>query len=401
MRVLFLTSLEHPQIRFEAENLTKYIDLTYIVIPFLDRKSIFEEVKCLINNFPHISLALLKLRIPPIPSILTHLLIANKLLCNEKLRHRNIDLIYAHWLFPAGLVGLILSKIYRCKIVSVIWGYDIQVLQDVKGYGIYNWSRVISRIVIEKSDLTIVNHKIHKILAYNLVNQKYYQKILYIPPGIPDFSSEDIDEATTEELRKKLGFSLEKFRDKVVLYGPHLKPIYGIREFLKAARIVSRQVENAVFILTGDGELKEEVIKFIRENNLESRVYLVGQISHESMKILYKLSTLVCDLAYPGTGTTTLEAFCFGKPVIGIKSPKTVIVDGFNGFTIEKGDHEKLAIYIMTILKNEDYAKKLSLNARKTFVEKYHIDKRIKLLLKIFSMLVKNHYYKDLSFELR
>jgi glycosyltransferase involved in cell wall biosynthesis len=385
--------VEHPQIKYEAESLRRYINVTYLVTPYLDRKNFLVAFKCFINNFPSIFLALLKLGIPPLPQIFIYLLIASKLLCNETLRHQKFDLIYAHWLFPAGLIGLILSKIYGCKIVSVIWGYDIQVVRNVKNYGIHGWNRVISRIVIEKSDLIIVNHNIHRILAHMLVKPKYHQKILYIPPGIPDFFSEDLDPESVNELRKKVGFSLEELRGKkIVLYGPQLKPIYGIREFVKAARVVSRQVEDAIFLVAGEGELKDEVIKFIKKNNLEGKVFLVGKISHNAMKNLYKASTLVCDLAYPGTGTTTLEAFCFGKPVIGIKSPKTVVIHGFNGFTIEKTDYEKLANYIITILQNEDYAKKLSLNARKTFEEKYYIDKRIKKLLKIFFKLSKKNH---------
>jgi len=331
---------------------------------------------------------LLKLSIPPLPQIFIYLLTVSKLLCNETLEYQKFDLIYAHWLFPSGLIGLILSKIYGCKIVSVIWGYDIQVVRNVKKYGIHGWNRVISRIVIEKSDLIIVNHNIHRILAHMIVKPKYHQKILYIPPGIPDFSSENLDLKSANELRKKISFSLEELRGKkIVLYGPQLKPIYGIREFVKAAQIVGKQVDGVVFIITGDGELRDEVIKFIKENNLEDKVFLVGKISHDAMKNLYKLSTLVCDLAYPGTGTTTLEAFCFGKPVIGIKSPKTIIDHGFNGFVIERGDYQTLAKYILAILKDHKLREYLSVNARKTFEKKYNIQKRICILLKIFRVL--------------
>jgi glycosyltransferase involved in cell wall biosynthesis len=390
MRLLFLTSVEHPQIKYEAESLRRYINVTYLVTSYLDRKSFLEGFKCFINKFPYIFLALLKLGIPPLPQIFIYLLIASKLLCNEKLRQQKFDLIYAHWLFPSGLIGLILSKKYGCKIVSVIWGYDIQVVRNVKKYGIHGWNRVISRIVIEKSDLIIVNHNIHRTLAHMLVKPKYHKKILYIPSGIPDLSSEDLDLETINELRKKIGFSLDELRGKkVVLYGPSLNPIYGIREFVKAAQIVSGQVEDVVFIVTGDGELKDEVIKFIKENNLEDKVFLVGKISHNAMKNLYKLSTLVCDLAYPGTGTTTLEAFCFGKPVIGIKTPKTIVDHGFNGFVIERGDYQTLAKYILTILRDHELREYLSVNARKTFEKKYNIQKRICILLKIFRVLAK------------
>jgi len=162
----------------------------------------------------------------------------------------------------------------------------------------------------------------------------------------------NIREEPTTELKEKISPILNNSGKKVVLYALSLRPLYGIKEFLKATQIVSNSIKDCVFIIVGDGELKNEAIKFIRENELEDRVFLLGKVSYESMKILYKMSTLVCDLAYPGTGTTTLEAFCFGKPVIGIKSPKSVIIHGKNGFLIEKGDYESLAKYMEILLKH-------------------------------------------------
>jgi glycosyltransferase involved in cell wall biosynthesis len=175
---------------------------------------------------------------------------------------------------------------------------------------------------------------------------------------------------------------------KVVLYAPSLRPLYGIKEFLKATRIVSNSIKDCVFIIVGDGELKNEAIKFIRENELEDRVFLLGKVSYESMKILYKMSTLVCDLAYPGTGTTTLEAFCFGKPVIGIKSPKPVITHGKNGFLIEKGDYESLAKYMEILLKHPKLQETFSLEARNTYEKYFNIEKRILALVGIFNKMM-------------
>jgi glycosyltransferase involved in cell wall biosynthesis len=122
---------------------------------------------------------------------------------------------------------------------------------------------------------------------------------------------------------------------------------------------------------------------------LENKVLLTGKISHKSMKVLYKLSNLICDLAYSGTGTTTLEALCFGKPVIGIKSPKTIITYGVDGFLIRKGDYKILADYIMKILGDYKLKVELSINARKNFEEKFDIQKRINRLLEIFNGVVK------------
>jgi glycosyltransferase involved in cell wall biosynthesis len=307
----------------------------------------------------------------------------------KRMRSEKYDLIYAHWLYPAGFIGLMLSRILNCKIVSVIWGYDIQVLREAKDYGVRELNRVISRIVIEKSDLVIANHKVHKILAQCISSPKAHDRILYVPPAIPDISLDAQDEFTAE-LKEKLRFTPDELKEKkVVLYAPSLRPMYGVKEFVRATQIVSKFVKDCVSIIVGDGELKSEVIKFINENNLEDKVVLVGKVSHESMKVLYKLSTLVCDLAYPGTGTTALEALCFGKPVIGMESPKTIITHGVDGFLIKRGDYKSLANYMITILEDHKLRERLSINARKTFEEKFIIQKRINRLLKVFNSVIK------------
>jgi glycosyltransferase involved in cell wall biosynthesis len=314
---------------------------------------------------------------------------ASTILEERKLYNKKYDIIYAHWLYPAGFIGLILSKILNCKVVSTIWGYDIQVMRGVKNYGIQRLNWVISRYVIEKSDLIIANHRVHKILAHYLSSLNAHDKIFYVSPAIPDISIGTQSEFTIE-LKERLQFNLNKLKEKdVVLYSPSLSSIYGIREFVKAAQIVSKFIKDCIFIVVGDGELKDEVIKFIKENSLENKVVLVGRVSHESMKVLYKLSTLVCDLAYPGTGTTTLEALCFGKPVIGIESPKTIITHGVNGFVIKRGDYRSLANYIIAILKDDELRRKISINARKTFEKNFTIQKRINRLLKIFNDVIK------------
>ena len=389
LKVLFLTSVNHPQVKYEAEYLGEKLDLTYMVIPILEKKQLPYAFKCLLKNFPEVCTSLLKLKVLPIPQLLPYILMSSTILKKEKMHSKKYDLIYAHWLYPAGFIGLIFSKILNCKIISVIWGYDIQVIREVKNYGVQGLNRIIAKTVIEKSDLIIANHKIHKILAQHISSSKAHDIILYVPPAIPDISLDAQDEFTTE-LKEKLQFIQDKLRRKdIVLFSPSLKPLYGVREFVRAAQIVSTSLKGCIFIIVGDGELKDEVIKFVKENGLEDRVVLVGKVSHESMKVLYKLSTLVCDLAYTGTGTTALEALCFGKPVIGIESPKTVITHEVNGFVIKKGDYKSLANYIIAILKDDEMRRELSINARKTFEEKFIIQKRINRLLKIFNDVIK------------
>jgi glycosyltransferase involved in cell wall biosynthesis len=356
-----------------------------MVTPILEIKQLPYAFKHFFKNFPEVCVSLLKLRIPLIPKSFYYILLSSIILNKEKLRSKKYDLIYAHWLYPAGFIGLILSKILNCRIISAIWGYDVQVIRGVKDYGVQGLNRIISRYVIEKSDLIIVNRRIHKILAQHLSKSISHNKIVYVPPAIPDIFVGTQDELTSE-LKEKLRFNYNELREKnIVLYSPSLRPLYGIIEFIRAIPIVSTSLKDCIFIIVGVGELKNEVVKFIKESGLEDKVILMGKISHESMKVLYKLSTLVCDLAYSGTGTTTREALCFGKPVIGIDTPETHIVHGINGFLIKKGDYKSLARYIIAILEDFELRKKLSTNARKTFEEKFSIQKRINTILEILN----------------
>jgi glycosyltransferase involved in cell wall biosynthesis len=380
-KILFLTSVDHPQVRLEAEALRQMYNVNYVSIKFEGWK---KELKSLFNNIPTLFIILIKLKIPPVPSrlFLYNLLLLGSILDKIKHEDQNYDLIYAHWLFPAGFIGLALSKIIGCKTISVIWGYDIQVVSGVKSHT-QGLNRIIPKFVMERSDLVIVNHLFHKRLAEDLLG-RVSDKILYVTPAIPDISI-NVQSKLTDELRERL--DIEAPNEKtLVLYSPSLRLGYGIIEFVKAISMINKK-DNFVFIIAGEGELKDEAIKFVKNNGLKNVIF-VGKVSHESMKVLYKLSTVVCDLAYPGTGTTTLEAFCFGKPVIGIRSPKTIIKHGVNGFAISKGDHEALARYIITISEDHELRKKLSLNARRTFEEAFSIQKRINRILEVFNSVI-------------
>jgi hypothetical protein len=150
LKVLFLTSVDHPQVRLEAEHLGKKLDLTYVVVPNLNKNLLPRILKYLVKHFPKVCLSLIKLRPPLIPQVLYYLLLFVTFLENKKIASKKYDIIYAHWLYPAGFLALLLSKIWKTKVISVIWGYDIQVVREAKDYGIHGINRVISRFVIEK-----------------------------------------------------------------------------------------------------------------------------------------------------------------------------------------------------------------------------------------------------------
>lgn len=61
-----------------------------------------------------------------------------------------------------------------------------------------------------------------------------------------------------------------------------------------------------------------------------------------------------------------------------------------NGIIIEPGDKEKMEMYILHLLEDEKFRKKLSDEARKTIVEKFNIEVIIKKLEEIYTYVREN-----------
>jgi len=385
-RILYLTSVGHPRVRLQARYLATMLELDYALLDFGKIVITQDLLSCLIRNLPRIILALLRVMIPPIPlrMFIYNVLAASSII--EKYGRKRYDVIFAQWLYPAGFVGLLLSKVIGARVVSEIGGYDIQIVTNTS-YGISHLRHIISKYVLRKSDKVIAKYRIHAKIAAELAGVRYQHKILYLPPAIPDLTNLVDVSALPRQVWKRLGNTAET---KVVLYSPSLKPIYGISEFLKAVPIVLSEVPDCLFVVAGNGELMDMATRFARGSGLTGRVIFTGRISHNSMISLYSKSTVVCDLCYAGQGTTTLEAFCLGKPVIGIASPKSLVNSKVNGFLVARGDFRRLADDLCMLLKDEKLRAVMSDNARQAFEKKFRIERRAQRLLEVFSCCKKH-----------
>jgi glycosyltransferase involved in cell wall biosynthesis len=388
MRILILTSVDNPRQRFEAEALSKLFEVRYLPIHTFPNRTQFikDGLSSLLRNLPTLLIASVKLRIPPVPlsQSLANILWAASAVNKANLRQSRYDLIYAHWLFPAGFAGLMFSKILRCKVVSEICGFDVQAAPWAKGYGISGSKRIISKYVIRRSDRILAFHRFHAEIAVSLAGAGCVNKVVYIPPGIPDLTKVDT---------KQLGLPIEVARKRdqiancrIVLYAPSLQTHYGIMDLIEAIPLVT-SASNAYFVIVGSGDPDHAALDLARREGIADRVTFLGRVDHHTMLNLYRVSHLVCDLCYFGHGITTLEAFCFHKPVIGIASPKRFIDDRKNGFLIRRGDHRALACHISKLLADDNLSAIMSRKARESFERNFDMKDRVDALAALFHLM--------------
>lgn len=148
----------------------------------------------------------------------------------------------------------------------------------------------------------------------------------------------------------------EKDKEQVVLFVGRLDRVKGIMPFLKAARLISRELPRVKFTLVG-GEHPtlnlRDLKKLVAACGMTRSVRFLGYLEHEKLAEQYRsASVCVVPSYYETFGLAALEAMSFGAPVVAsdVGGLKEVVEDGITGFLVPPGDHYILANRVVQIL---------------------------------------------------
>lgn len=111
--------------------------------------------------------------------------------------------------------------------------------------------------------------------------------------------------------------------------------------------------KNYVVRVLGDGELKEDLLKDIKQKNLTENVILEGYTANP-YSFLQNSKALISTSLFEGFSNVIVESLCLGIPVIASNCPganSEVLKEGENGFLFETRNAKNLA---ETLLKNHD-----------------------------------------------
>lgn len=149
--------------------------------------------------------------------------------------------------------------------------------------------------------------------------------------------------------------------------------------FVKAATIVHNAIPNTRFVVIGDGDLREDMMQTIKDEQLTECFDCVG-FKSEPLNEMKKLDLLVLSSDFEGTPMVMLEAMSMALPVVSTKvgAIPLVVKDGFNGMLAAECTAESLAESIIKILSDKELYCKVSQNGYATIAEKYSYENNIK-----------------------
>jgi glycosyltransferase involved in cell wall biosynthesis len=217
-------------------------------------------------------------------------------------------------------------------------------------------SHKITKYIIKR-----IEHKKIDIVAVSEHTAKYYE-------NVTNFSGIKII---------KNGVNVKRLEEEIINkcfkigYASNINDHKGWRYLLDAyIKIYSEIRGRAKLIIAGDGTKQEvdELLSIIKNCNLENDVEYVGFIANAGDAFIPYIDLLVLPSKSEGIPMTILEALGHGVPVLAtaVGGIPEVIIDGFNGYLIER-DSSMISEMIKKIIEFPDLYKGLKENAYKSY----------------------------------
>ena len=163
--------------------------------------------------------------------------------------------------------------------------------------------------------------------------------------------------------------------------------VKGVDVLLKAFALIHNEVPDVSLVVVGDGPLLAEHKALAARLAIAHRVVFKGEVSHSDVPGFFSTCALfVLPSRSEGFSITLLEAAYHGRPIVCTRvggSPE-LISDGINGLLVEPDDPAAMAAHMLTILRNEELARRLGEAARETVRARFLWKDRIQDYIDIY-----------------
>lgn len=256
---------------------------------------------------------------------------------------KNVEHIHAHWASTPATVAYIASSLS-----DIPWSFTC-----------HRWDITENNMIKEKVKSckfvrTINKRGFNEII--NIVGDEYKSKCHVIHVGINIKSS---------KLSKKINSDGDKF---IIATPANLVEVKGHKYLIEAIQKLLREDYNVICKFYGDGILKEELEEIIRNEKLQDRIFIEGQITHEDLLKLYEDKKVDCVILpsittengeKEGIPVSLMEAMSYKIPVISTNTggiPE--LLANSAGIIVEQKNSEHLKEAIKLLINNTNIKKK-------------------------------------------
>lgn len=272
-----------------------------------------------------------------------------------------------------GVVGRIAGHKTQTKVIYTAHGFHF-----FKGAPFINWLLYypIEKYLSKYTDILItINQE-----DYKRAQTFYAKRVEYIP-GI-GINTEKIKNIYVNKKIKREELGLKE-ENVVLLSVGELNKNKNHVVVIKALAKLNNP--NVHYLICGQGNLKEDLLKLIKKLNLERNVKLLG--FRKDIYEIYKMSDIfIFPSKREGLSVALMEAICCNLPIIcsNIRGNNDLIEDGKNGFLIEN-DLKEYVKKINFLVHEKNFYKNLE-NSNEKILEKINIKNIAQENKKLYSL---------------
>ena len=165
-----------------------------------------------------------------------------------------------------------------------------------------------------------------------------------------------------------------------------LAPHKGQKHLIAAARMVLRDVPDARFLIVGEGELKDQLDRQIKQLALERHVLLTGFRS-DALGLMKSFDLFAMSSVTEGLGSAVLEAMTCGRAVVSTRAGglPEVVVDGETGLLVPTHDEPALAEAMVTLLRDPARRAAMGEAGRARVVDTFSVERMVTNTLRVYS----------------
>jgi glycosyltransferase involved in cell wall biosynthesis len=163
----------------------------------------------------------------------------------------------------------------------------------------------------------------------------------------------------------------------------------GFEYFIEAIPNVLKKIPEAMFLIVGEGELKEKLK--VKSEKLKVKDSLIFTGFRDDIKeILQSIDVLVMPSLLEGLPMILLEAMAMEKPIVAtdIDGIKDVLDNGKTGLLVPPKDPEALSEAIVNLLIQRDKAYQMGKKARTVVNEQFSVDTMVEKVEEVYQELL-------------
>lgn len=277
------------------------------------------------------------------------LIIAGVIKLAGLLKRENYDFLHCHWAVPNTLIAVGAKWLAgsRTRILTSFPGSDVTVIRNTGILG-----KIMARIVAKSDYLSCNSADLKEELVRSGIDS---EKIDYVIYGVDDrkiyFSAEK-----RKIIREKLAINDD---DILLLMIGRFIPKKGFSTAFRALKYIAERHKNIKLAIIGDGDLKNEYMKILNQDNTSGHVIFIGYVTANELADYYS----ACDIFLmpseknppDGLNTVVPEAMACSRPIVAsnVGGNDLVVFDGVNGFLHPEGDYKKLAVLVSRLIEDE------------------------------------------------